>query len=127
MRDAGDVEDGILLFHGVKAGVVAEGTFGAQLVELDVPFEDDFGVRRNFEVHGLALHQLDRLLTQESGDDELFDLGRCWDDGRKRCCGIGADGDGYFEAVVFQIAERNLGCASRGFGHGVHVLGRCRS
>ena len=59
MGDAGDVEDGVVLGGGVEAGVVAEGAFGAQLVEGDVAFENDFGVGGNFEVDGLALHQLD--------------------------------------------------------------------
>src|SRR5581483_2226020 len=39
MRDAGDVEDGIEVFGGVKAGVVPKGAFHAELVELDVAFE----------------------------------------------------------------------------------------
>ena len=30
--------------EGVEAGVVAEGALGAQLAQLDVAFEDDFGV-----------------------------------------------------------------------------------
>jgi len=29
--DAGEVEDGVLVLHGVEAGVVAEGAFGAEL------------------------------------------------------------------------------------------------
>ena len=41
MRDAGDVEDGIEIFERVEAGVIAERTFGAQFVEIDVAFEDD--------------------------------------------------------------------------------------
>ena len=52
--DAGDVEDGVVLLHGVEAGVVAEGAFGAELAELDVAFEDVLGVGGDFEVDGLA-------------------------------------------------------------------------
>ncbi len=44
MGDAGDVEDGIVVLHGVEAGVVAEGAFGAELAQLDVAFEDVLGV-----------------------------------------------------------------------------------
>ena len=29
--DAGEVEDGVVVLHGVEAGVVAEGAFGAEL------------------------------------------------------------------------------------------------
>ena len=61
MGDAGDVEDGIVVLQGVEAGVVAEGAFGAELVEADVAFEDDFGVGGDFEVDGLALDELDGL------------------------------------------------------------------
>ena len=97
--DAGDVEDGVVLGHGVEAGVVAEGAFGAELVEFDVAFEDDFGVGGDFEVDGFALDQLDGLLAQEAGDEELFDFGRRGDDGGEGGGGIGADGYGDLHAV----------------------------
>ena len=44
MRDAGDVEDRILVFERVEAGVIAEGALGAEFVQIDVAFEDDLGV-----------------------------------------------------------------------------------
>ena len=52
--DAGEVEDGVVLLHGVEAGVVAEGAFGAEFAELDVAFEDVLGVGGNFEVDGFG-------------------------------------------------------------------------
>ena len=61
--------------------MIAEGAFGAEFVEIDVAFEDDLGVGGNFQIDGLALHQFDRLLAQESGDDEFFDIGRRGHDG----------------------------------------------
>ena len=82
--DAGDVEDGIEIFERVEAGVVAEGAFAAEFVEIDVAFENDLRVGGNFEVHGLALHQLDRLLAEEAGDEIFLDVGRGGDDGAKR-------------------------------------------
>ena len=56
--------------------MIAEGAFGAEFVEIDVAFEDDLGVGGDFQIDGLALHQFDRLLAEESGDDVLLDVGR---------------------------------------------------
>src|SRR5207247_6013052 len=42
MRDARKMKDGIKIFERIKAGVIAEGTFSAELVEMNVPFEHDF-------------------------------------------------------------------------------------
>ena len=79
--DAGDVEDGILVFERVEAGVVSEGALGAEFVEVDVALENDFGVGGNFEIDGLALHEFDGLLAKEPGDDVFLDVGRGGDDG----------------------------------------------
>ena len=130
VRDAGDVEDGILLFHGVEAGVVAEGALGAQLVELHVAFEDDLGMRGHFEIDGLALHQLDRLLAQESGDDELLDLRRRGHDGGEGGRGIGADGDGDLQAVIlhmFPQRDASVVCRRRFRPWRSTCCGGCRS
>jgi hypothetical protein len=59
MCDAGDVEDRVEIFEGVEAGVVTEGTFGAEFVEVDVAFEDDFAGRRNFQIDGFAFDEFD--------------------------------------------------------------------
>ena len=72
MGDAGDVEDGIVVGQSVEAGVIAEGTLGAELVETDVAFENDFGGGGDLQVDGFALDKLDGLLAEEAGDDELF-------------------------------------------------------
>ena len=53
--DAGDVEDGVLVLHGVEAGVVAEGAFGAEFAELHVALEDVLGVGGDFEVDGFGI------------------------------------------------------------------------
>src|ERR1017187_1065346 len=101
---AGDVKHRILVFKRVEAGVVAEGPFGAEFVEIDVAFEDDLGSGRNFEVNRLAFHQLDRLLPQESGDDVLLNVGRRGDDGGKRERRFGADGYGHVHPAGRAIA-----------------------
>src|SRR5207248_4093601 len=54
MGDAGEVKYRILIGQRIKSGVVAERAFAAQLVELDVAFEDDFCVGGDFEVYRLA-------------------------------------------------------------------------
>ena len=64
MRNAGNVEHWIVVFERVKAGVVSERPFGAQLVEFYVTFQNDFSRRRNFQVNGFALYQLERLLPR---------------------------------------------------------------
>ncbi len=104
MGDAGDVEDGIEIFERVEAGVIAERAFGAEFVEVDVAFEDDFGVGGDFEIDGFALHQLDRLLAQEAGDEIFLDIGRSGNDGGERDRGIGADGDGDFHFARGAVA-----------------------
>ena len=76
--------------------MIAEGPFRAKLVEVDVAFEHDLRVGRNFEIHGLALHQFHRLLPQESGDDEFLDIRRRGNNRRKCQCRVRADRDGYF-------------------------------
>src|ERR1039457_6224155 len=104
VRDAGNVEHRILVFQRVEAGVVAEGPLGAKFVKIDVAFEDDLGSGRNFEVNGLAFHQFDRLLPQESGDDVLLNVGRRGDDGGKRERRFGADGYGHVHPAGRAIA-----------------------
>ena len=97
---------GIEIFERVEAGVIAERAFGAEFVEIDVAFENDFRRRGNFEIDGFALHQFDRLLPQKAGDEVLLDVGRRGNDGGKRERGIGADGDGDFHLALGQVAFR---------------------
>ena len=49
----------------------AEGSLGLHEVGVDEPFDDDLGVGRHFDVHGLAAHQLDGLPPQAAGDAHL--------------------------------------------------------
>ena len=91
MRHAGDVEDGILVFERVKASVIAERPFGAELVQIHVALQNNLGIGRNLQIDGLAFHQLDWLLPQESGDDEFFYVWRRWDDCGKSERRIGAN------------------------------------
>ena len=124
MGDAGEVEDRVVIGHGVEAGVVAERAFAAEFAEFDVAFEDDFGVGGDFEVDGFALDDLDRLAAQEAGDHELFNFGRRGDDGGKSECRIGANGDGDFEPRAFQIADGDLRNAADGaVGNGDSAAG----
>ena len=59
MGDAGQMEDRVLVGHGVEAGVVAEGAFGAQFAQFDIAFEDDLGVGGDFEIDGFAFDDFD--------------------------------------------------------------------
>jgi hypothetical protein len=87
VRDAGDMEDRVEIGERVEAGVVAEGAFGAEFVEVDVALEDDFAGGGNFEVDGLALDEFDGGGAEESGDQVFFDVGRSGDDGGKVTAG----------------------------------------
>src|SRR5208282_4839661 len=105
VRHASNVEDGIEVFERVEAGVVAEGAFAAEFVQVDVALEDDFCRGRDFQVHGLALHQLHRLLAQEAGNHELLDVGRRGDDGSEGQRGLGADGDRDLHLAFWALAD----------------------
>ena len=48
VSDAGDVEDGVIVFQRVKASVIAEWTFRPQFVELHVTFKDYLGIGWHF-------------------------------------------------------------------------------
>src|SRR5579864_2011862 len=94
MRNAGDVEDGVEIVQRIETGVVAERAFGAELVEVDVAFENDFSVGWDFEIDRLALDEFDGLLAEEAGDQEFFNVGRGGDNGAEGERGIGTNGDG---------------------------------
>src|SRR5580704_14052241 len=95
MRDAGDVEDGIEIFQRIEAGVITERSFGAELIEVNVAFQNYLGTGWHFEVYGLAFHQLNRFLAKESGDQVLLYVRRRGNDGGKRDSRLSADRDSH--------------------------------
>ena len=103
--DAGEVEDGVVVGHGVEAGVIAEGAFGAEFGEVDVAFEDVFGVGGDFEVDGFGLDELGGFGAEEAGDEVFLDFGWGGDDGGEGDGGVCADGDGDFEAVGLDFGD----------------------
>src|SRR5712671_999416 len=98
--------------------MITEGAFGAKFVEFDVTFKNDFCRGRYFQIDGLALHQLDRLLAEESGDDKFFNLRRRGDDSGKSKRWLGAYGDGDFHGAAGTISGGKHG-ASSGAGHDI--------
>ena len=56
MGHAGDVEDRVLVFERVEAGVIAERALSAKLVQVDIAFQNDFCIGWDFQIDGLALH-----------------------------------------------------------------------
>ena len=116
MRDAGDMEDRIVIGQRIEAGVVAEWPFGAHLAQLDVALEHDLRVRGHLQIDGFALHQLDRRLAKKTGDDVLLNLGWRGHDGGECRRRVGADSDRNLHALAAQI-----GC-----GHGRHAGDRSR-
>ena len=117
--DAVHVEDGVEIFERVEAGVVAEGAFGAEFVEIDVAFEDDFAGGRDFQIDGFAFDEFDGSGAEEAGDEIFFDVGRSRDDGGKSYGGVGADGDGdfHFAGGMIRFGED---LAAGGAGHEIY-------
>ncbi len=124
MGDAADVKDGIKIFERVEAGVVAEGALAAEFVEMNVAFENDFGGGGDFEIDGLALHQLDGLLAEEAGDEIFLDVGRRGNDGGESEGGVGADGDRDFHFAGGSVLGEDG--AAGGAGHEIDG-GSCRA
>ena len=62
------MEDRVEIFEGVEAGVISKGAFGAEFIEIDVAFEDDFAGGWDFEVDGFSFDEFDRSGAEESGD-----------------------------------------------------------
>src|ERR1700674_67997 len=111
MRDATEMKNRIKILKRIEAGMISEGAFGFEFVEVDVAFEDDFCAGGDFEVDGFALDQFDGCLAEESGDEIFLDVGGRGDDGGKRNCGIGADGDGDFHLAGGPVAIDEYGPA----------------
>ena len=76
MRDGRDVKDRELIGGRVKPGVIAERAFDVVLVRIDVAFDHDLGIGRRFDGLRHALHELDRLAAQITGQQILVDVGR---------------------------------------------------
>jgi hypothetical protein len=68
MRDALDVEDRVEIFEGVEAGVVSKGALSAELVEVDIAFEDNLAGGGDFEVDGFAFDEFNGSCAKEAGD-----------------------------------------------------------
>src|SRR5205807_10165487 len=65
MSDAGYMKDRVFVFQRIESRMVAKGAFGAQLIQLYISFEDDFGIGRDFQIHGLEGYvKLDELRTE---------------------------------------------------------------
>ncbi len=118
VRDRGQVEDRILVGHGVEAGVVAEGTFGAEFADLDVALQHVLGMRGYLQIHSLALHQFQRRLAQEAGNQVLLNLRRRGYDGAEGRRGIRADGDCNLHALAANFLQRYPGQAGGRGRHG---------
>jgi len=71
-RDGFDVHDRI---HARAGEIVilefAEGSFRLTDFRWNFSFQDDLCVSRDFQIHGLALHELHLFLQQRGGDLEL--------------------------------------------------------
>jgi hypothetical protein len=92
-RDAVHVEGWIVIRQAVDAGVVAEGAFDAQVIVVDVAFEDELGVGRYLQIDRLGAHHANGSAAQEAGQRHLVDDRRQRRGRRVGDGGIGADRD----------------------------------
>ena len=84
MREAGQVENRIVVGLRVEAGVVAERTFAASLARLDVAFEHDVRARRDFEVDADAFDDLDPPPREKAAEQQFVEALR-----HRRGCAVG--------------------------------------
>ena len=108
VRDAGDVEHGIIIGERIIARMVTERPFAAHLVRAHIALEHDFRARRHLEIDRLALHHLDGLVPQEAREHHLVDV--AWQRCRRgiRQHGVGADGHGRLDLLAarrLRVAE----------------------
>ena len=106
MRDACDVEDRVLVRHGVEARVIAKRPFRPQLAEVHIALENVLRVRRHLEIDRLALHQLHRLAAQKSRNQVLLDIGRRGHNRRKRRRRIGPNRHSDLHPPSINFAQR---------------------
>ena len=100
-----------LVFERVIAGVVAKGALGADVVEVNVAFEDDLGIGGDFEVHRLALDQFDRFLAQETREQELIQILGERQYPREHGNWVSANCCRYLHTTPFPLAFRATGSA----------------
>jgi hypothetical protein len=74
--------------------VIAERPLDSALFGVAISFQDDLGVRRDLQIHGLALHHLDRLLAEESREHHLVHVVRHRRHRGERHGGVRPDRDG---------------------------------
>src|SRR5207248_4606115 len=73
MGDARDVEYRTVAPARHEAGELAERAFLLEIIRRYLPLDDDLGSCRDFEVHGLAFHHLDRFAAYAADNGELVD------------------------------------------------------
>ena len=73
VRDRGDLEERVQLARVHIPVRLAERPFLLELLRIDIALEDDLGLGRHLERHGLAAHQADRRAGEAAGDRELVD------------------------------------------------------
>ena len=76
MRDARDVEHRVVVRMRIETGVVAERSFAPALARIHVTLEDDLRVGRHLEVVRDALHELDALAAEKSGEQQFVEAFR---------------------------------------------------
>ena len=73
MRDRRQMEDRIIFDRGVEAGVIAEGSFRPHLPGCTNPSSTKSTSAGTSTIDRLALHQLDRFLADETGEQNFVE------------------------------------------------------
>ncbi|MDB6018182.1 MAG: hypothetical protein JWR19_2671 [Pedosphaera sp.] len=109
--DGGDVKNGIIVGEGVVAGVVAEGAFHAEgFLGVDVAFDDEVGISRDFEVVGLAFDEFDGFFAEVTGEEKFVEAIGQGRGGAEGVNGVAAEEDGDGHALAgFVIAATVAG------------------
>ena len=104
MSDRGDVKDGVRIDRRIKAGMIAEGAFGAEFTRLNVAFDDKVDVRRNFERNGETGNEVYRFFSDKPGEQDFVEtIGQrsSRGEGVRRIAADGdSDGHGFVAFVV---------------------------
>ena len=77
--------------------MVTERSFRAEVIEINITFENDLGMCRHFQVDCFTFHQLHRLLAQKTGEEKLIEVFRQRQDAAEHGDGFSANGYCYLQ------------------------------
>lgn len=106
MGDGGNVENGVEVRQGVIAGVITKGSFHAKgFGGVDIAFNHEIGIGRDFEVVGFAFDEFDGFFAQVTGQEVFIHAVGQWRGGAEWEDGVATEenGDGH-SLAAFVVA-----------------------